>query len=165
MQPRKATLADVERLVAFFHEAWREAGQDRGLGFTGATEDTINEIASEEFLRKRLRNPEVNIYIVEELGRVLAFASTRKINDASAELSGIVVLESATGKGLGTKLVGKILSDVRDAGFRKIVVKTEAVNQRALGFYRKMGLTEVGRGTEQVEDTGVDVVILEKTLQ
>ena len=165
MQPRKATLADVERLVAFFREAWREAGQDGGLGFTGATEDTINEIASEEFLRKRLRNPEVNIYIVEKLGRVLAFASTRKINDASAELSGIVVRESATGKGLGTKLVGKILSDVRHAGFRKIVVKTEAVNQRALGFYRKMGLTEVGRGTEQVEDTGVDVVILEKTLQ
>jgi len=158
-------LADVGRLVAFFREAWREAGENKGLGFTGATEETINEIASDEFLRKRLRNPDVNIYIVEEVGRILGFAATRKINESSAELSGIVVLESATGKGFGTKLVEKALCDVRQAGFRKIVVKTEAVNQRALDFYRKMGLTEVGRGTEQVEDTGVDVVILEKMLQ
>jgi ribosomal protein S18 acetylase RimI-like enzyme len=165
MEPVKTTLSDVGRLVAFFREVWREAGEDGGLGFTGATEETINEIASDEFLRKRLRNPDVNMYIVEEADRVIGFAATRRINENSEELSGIVVLESATGKGLGTRLVERVLSDVREAGFQKIVVKTEVANHRALGFYRKIGLIEVGRSAERVKDTAVHVVILEKSLQ
>jgi len=163
MEAVKATVADAPKLGVFLHEAWREAGPG-GLGFTGATEETINEIASEEFLLKRLTNRDVIMYIVQEEGRVLGLAATRRIDGESIELSGMIVLESATGKGLGTTLVEKALTEIRRAGFRKVVVKTEAVNRRAIRFYKKMGLKEVGRGREKVEQTNVDVVILEKVL-
>jgi ribosomal protein S18 acetylase RimI-like enzyme len=164
MEPVRATIADIERLGVFFREAWREAGPG-GLGFAGATQETINEIASAEFLRKRLANPNVQFYIICEGEKVLGLAATRRIDAVSVELSGMVVLESATGRRLGTILAKKVLADMRQAGFRKVVVKTEAVNQRAIQFYNKMGLREVGRGCEQVEENRVDVVILEKALQ
>ena len=164
MEPVRANVADAERIGVFLHEAWREAGPG-GLGFTGATEETINEVASKEFLRKRLTNPGVQMYIVQDAERVLALASTRRINARSVELSGMMVLESLTGQGLGTALVRKALNEIHKAGFHKVVVKTEAINRRAVQFYKKMGLKEVGRGRERVEETRVDIVILEKIFQ
>ena len=154
---------DVDKLIIFFHRAWEESGPAR-LGFTGATEETINEIASEEFLDKRLSDPNVSIYILKEGGEVLGFASTRAIDREAIELSGIIMLESATGKGFGTRLVEKAVSSARQAGFHRMVVKTEPVNERAIGFYKKMGFAEVGSTRENVEGTAVDATILERRL-
>jgi ribosomal protein S18 acetylase RimI-like enzyme len=163
MEPVKATLADVQKLITFFLQAWREAGSG-ALGFTGATDETISEIASEEFLKERLSNPNVTIYVVEDLGKVLGFASTRKTDERTLELSGIIVLESATGKGIGTLLIEKAISSARQGGFRKIVVKTEVLNKRAISFYKKKGFAEVGKTTENVEGKAVDAMVLEKAL-
>ena len=164
MELVRATLADVEKLRAFFLQAWREAGSG-ALGFTGATEETINEIASEEFLKKRLSSPAVSIYIAEDKGRILGFAATRKIDEGTIELSGIIVLEGATGKGIGSKLFEEVVTSASQGGFRKIVVKTEVLNQRANSFYLKMGFAEAGRTSENVEGRAVDVVVLEKNLR
>jgi N-acetylglutamate synthase-like GNAT family acetyltransferase len=105
------------------------------------------------------------MYIVQDRERVLGLAATRKIDAGSVELSGMMVLESVTGQGVGTALVKKVLNEIHRAGFRKVVVKTEAINRRAIQFYKKMGLKEVGRGREQVEETRVEIVILEKVFQ
>jgi ribosomal protein S18 acetylase RimI-like enzyme len=164
MKAVQATLADVQKLIAFFLQAWKEAGP-RALGFTGATEETINEIASEQFLKERLSSRDVNMFIVEDKGRILGFAATRKIDEDAIELSGIIVLESATRKGIGTDLFEKVVSSARHDGFCKIVVETEVLNQRAISFYKKRGLSEVGKSRENVEGTSVDLVVLEKILR
>ena len=163
MQVVRATMNDVDGLTVFFHRAWKESGPEH-LGFTGATEETISEIASDEFLKKRLSNRDVNIYIVKDESKVLGFAATRSINRDAIELSGIIMLESAAGKGFGTQLIENAVSSGRAAGAHRMVVKTEAVNQRAIGFYKKMGFTEVGKSWENVEGTSVDIMILEKPL-
>jgi ribosomal protein S18 acetylase RimI-like enzyme len=163
MRVDNAGMSDVDNLKVFFHRAWEESGPDR-LGFTGATEETIDEITSDAFLKKRLSNPDVIIYVVREGRAVLGFASTRKIDPDAIELSGIIMLESATGKGFGTQLVERAVGSARQAGFHRMVVKTEAVNGRAIGFYKKMGFAEVGKTWETVEGTAVDVMILEMAL-
>jgi ribosomal protein S18 acetylase RimI-like enzyme len=165
MQPVEATMSDVAELGRFFLEAWGEAGGAGALGFSGATEETIREIASEEFIRKRLANSDVRMYIAREKKRVLGFAATRRIDQARIELSGMIVLESATGRGIGTQLVKRVLSAARQAGFETIVVKTETANERAINFYKKMGLKEIGTAREPVDGTSVDVTLLEKELQ
>jgi ribosomal protein S18 acetylase RimI-like enzyme len=159
----KATSADVPKLKAFLLQAWKEAGIG-ALGFTGASDETIREVASEKFLNERISNPDVDISIVEDGGEILGFAATKRIDQSIIELSGIIVLESATGKGIGTALFGKIVSSASQLGFRKMIVKTEVHNQRAIRFYKKMGLREVGRATENVEGKPVDVLVLEKAL-
>jgi ribosomal protein S18 acetylase RimI-like enzyme len=159
----EATLADVEKLQGFIHKAWKEAGP-RALGFSGATEETIREISSEEFLRDRLSDPRVKIFVTEEGEDVTAFAATRRIDESTLELSGIIVLESATGRGIGTKLLEGVKSWAVEKGYRGILVKTEANNQRAIDFYERMGFLQVGEATENVEGTEVRLVSLQLTL-
>jgi len=164
MKVVEVTPADIKRLIAFLRTAWKEAGAG-GLGFTGATEETINEIASGEFLNDRLSNRNVEMYLAEDDGNVLGFAATKKINDDTVELSGIIVLESVTRKGVGTALFERVMSTAIQGGLRKIVVKTEAINKRAISFYMKKGLCKVNRIKEDVGGASVDLVVLEKILR
>ena len=164
MEPVEAKVADAQKLTAFFHQAWEEAGPT-ALGFTGATDETIREIASEGFLEERLSNPKVKMYVVEDKGRIVGFAATRRVDENTIELSGIIVLESATGKGIGTALFEKVVLSAKQRGFGKIVVKTEVFNERATGFYKKMGLAETSRTTEKVEGKPIELMVLEKALR
>jgi len=140
---------DVSKLSAFFTEAWKEAGPG-ALGFTGATDEAISEIASEEFLRKRLATPTIQMMVAEEGRRIIGLSSIRRVDAREAELSGIVVLESATGKGVGSRLLRKALDAARKRGFNSVRVKTEMSNEKAISFYTKAGFTESGKALERV---------------
>jgi ribosomal protein S18 acetylase RimI-like enzyme len=161
---RPARLNDVSKISAFFVEAWKEAGPG-ALGFTGATDEAIREIASEEFLRKRLASPAVHMVVAEESERIIGFSSVRRVDEREAELSGIAVLESATGRGIGTRLLRKSLEAARKRGFKTLFVKTEVVNDRAIRFYKKAGFTESGKTVEKVGGAKVALRILVKELR
>lgn len=51
----KAGLKDISEVRAFILKAWGQAGPS-AFGWTGATHETIGEIASEEFLRGLLND-------------------------------------------------------------------------------------------------------------
>jgi ribosomal protein S18 acetylase RimI-like enzyme len=161
---RPASPSDVSKLSAFLIEAWKEAGPG-ALGFAGATDEAIREIASEEFLRRRLASPTVHMVVAEEGERIIGFSSTRRVEEREAELSGIMVLESATGRGIGTRLLRKSLEAARKRGFTTVFVKTEVVNDRAIEFYKKAGFTESGKTVEKVGRTRVALRILVKKLR
>ena len=161
---RAARRADARALGDFFIRAWKEAGPG-ALGFTGATDEAIREISSERFLAQRLASPNVRILIAVEEGQVVGFASLRAEGVGSAELSGIVVLESSSGRGVGTRLIRKSLALAGRMGFRTVSVRTEVNNGRAIGFYKKNGFTETGRTAEKVGRTRVSLQVLRKTLR
>lgn len=143
--------------------AWSEAGPG-ALGFTGATTDQIQDISSERFLTQRIANPGVKIIIAQAGDSVVGFASLRAKDHHSVELSGIIVLQSASGAGVGTRLIRRALLLAAKLGFRSMVVRTEVFNHRALGFYRKNGFTETAKETEKVGQTEVEVRVLRKVL-
>ena len=161
---RLARSTDAGFLGAFFLESWKEAGPE-ALGFTGATEKDIEEIASKRFLTKILRNSRTRIVIAEKGREILGFASIRRIGRGKAELSGVVVRESEAGKGIGTRLVRKASDAAIALGITKMTVKTEAFNKRAIRFYTKNEFVETGRATERVGKRSVPVHVLEKRLQ
>jgi ribosomal protein S18 acetylase RimI-like enzyme len=163
IEVRPARRNDASKLSVFFTQAWSEAGPE-ALGFTGATDESIKEIASEEFLSKRLASPLAQIVVAEIDGRVVGFASLRKSGEREAELSGIVVLESETGSGIGTRLMRKTVDLAKRRGFRTVVVKTEVNNARAIGFYRRVGFTESGKVVEKVGRTNVVLLTLLRRL-
>jgi len=96
---------------------------------------------------------------------VLGLASIRVTGRREGELTAVVVLESASGMGLGTKLVRKASEVAVKLGLEHLTVKTEAVNQRAIGFYKKNGFTESGRTSEKVGRVKVSLMVLEKKLR
>ena len=160
---RLAREGDAGPLGEFFLRSWKETGPN-ALGFTGADDEAIKEIASEAFLTNRLRSPNTKIVVAERQRRVLGFASIKRVGQREAELSGVVVLESETGHGLGTRLVRKACGAALSMGFGTLTVKTEAFNVRAIGFYKKSGFVEMKRATEKVGKRRIPVMILRREL-
>jgi ribosomal protein S18 acetylase RimI-like enzyme len=161
---RPARPNDVSKLSAFFIDAWKEAGPG-ALGFAGATDEAIKGIASEEFLRKRLATPTIQMMVAEEERRIIGFSSMRRVEAREAELSAIVVLESAAGKGVGSRLLRKAVDAARKRGFNSVRVKAEVTNERAINFYRKAGFTESGKAVERVGGARVALRFMVKRLR
>jgi ribosomal protein S18 acetylase RimI-like enzyme len=161
---RPARANDVSKLSVFFFEAWKEVGP-AALGFAGANDEAIKEIASEDFLMRRLATPTIQMMVAEEERRIIGFSSMRRVGAREAELLGITVLEIATGKGVGTRLLRKALDAARKRGFNSVRVKTEVTNERAINFYRKAGFTESGKSVERVGGARVALRFMVKRLR
>lgn len=164
LEVRPARPNDVSKLSAFFLEAWRQAGPG-ALGFAGATDESVSEIASEKFLRSRIASPVTQIVVAESGGRIVGFASVRRLERGDGELSAMVVLESETGKGIGTRLIRKSLESAKRRGCRSLVVKTEESNGRAIRFYKSAGFIEAGKVQEKIGRTKVSLELLAKRLR
>ena len=134
---REAEQEDVESLIEFLRKAWKEAGLG-ALGWTGATEETMRHIASHGFLSNLLKRDDTRVFIALNEGQVVGFASNRRTGEL-VELSGIVVLESMTGVGIGGRLLEHSIEAAKDDRYTKMIVKTESFNERAINFYLRNG--------------------------
>lgn len=130
------------------------------LGWTGATEENINEIASEAFLHGFVGNPNLTVFLSKEEKEVVGFCAVRKIDDSSVELAGIIVRQDMLGKGIGTMLFEAAKKEATTTGFAVMLVKTEANNERALSFYRSKGFVQQEQVLEEVSGTKVNLTIL-----
>ncbi|MGD0477650.1 MAG: GNAT family N-acetyltransferase [Nitrososphaerales archaeon] len=163
MPVRKVAADDLHKLSVFILEAWREAGPG-ALGFAGATDEVILELASEQTLKAMLVNPVLQIFVAEDAGEIVGFSSLKRVDSGTVELSGIVVLQNLVGRGLGTELLELARESATKEGYLKMVVKTEVINDRAVAFYKKLGFFEAAKITEDVEGTEVRLMILERSL-
>lgn len=152
----EATERDVAAFATFFREAWQEAGPD-APGFAGATEEVIRELTTREAILERIGGPDRRMFLARQGGRVVGFSATKRIDDVTAELAGVVVLQSIVGRGIGTPLVERAVQVAADDGCVRMVVRTETTNDRALRFYQARGFTLTGSMTELVEDEPVEV--------
>jgi len=160
---RNARMTDAKALGAFLTRAWREAGPG-ALGFTGASEDAIRDISSADFLVKKINDPNLRMIVADAGGDIVGFASIRAEGPRAAELSGIVVLQSASGSGIGTRLIQRTFRLAAGLGFKTMVVRTEVFNERAIGFYKRNGFTESATATEKVGRMKVPVQVLRKAI-
>jgi ribosomal protein S18 acetylase RimI-like enzyme len=159
----EATESDTAAFARFFLAAWREAGP-KAPGFAGATEEVIAELTTVEAVRARVGGPDRRMFLAWHARRVVGFAATKRICDDSVELSGIIVLESQAGLGIGTALVEAGMAAARQDGYREMIVKTETTNARARTFYERTGFHAVGVESEQVGADLVEVSRLSRLL-
>jgi ribosomal protein S18 acetylase RimI-like enzyme len=153
----------IRALGKFVLDAWKRAGP-QALGWAGATEDTIHDIASEESLMTLVSDPKLKFFVCEENGEIAGFAANRVRDVSTIELAGIIVRDDLLGKGIGSLLISKCIDSARDAGFSGMVVKTEASNERAISFYVKRGFVRLGNAVETVENSKVDLAALRLAL-
>jgi len=156
---REAQQKDVERLIEFLNAAWREAGPG-AHGWTGATEETMQHLASHGFLSNLLNRGDTRVFIALNDGRVVGFSSNRRVSDELVELSGIIVLESMTGSGVGSRLLNHSLEAARGDGYGAMMMKTESFNERAVNFYLRNGFVREASIVEEVEGSKVELVKL-----
>jgi len=153
----------IRALGRFMLDAWKRAGPG-ALGWTGATEDTIQEISSEKYLKGLVSNPKMKFFLCEENGEIAGFAVNRVQDSSTMELAGIIVREDLLGKGIGSLLISKCIDSARIAGFASIIVKTETSNEHAISFYVKKGFVRIGNVVETVENSKVELAVLRRVL-
>jgi ribosomal protein S18 acetylase RimI-like enzyme len=154
---------DIPQLRKFIMEAWRQAGT-AALGWTGATDENIDAIASEDFLRGLVENSDLKIFINKTRKEVSGFCALRKMDAKSVELAGIIVRQDRFGQGIGSALFARAKTEARKSGFNTMVVKTEALNDRALRFYKGKGFTEQNRVVEELKGKKVSLIVLKREL-
>ena len=76
---------EVHTLGRFMLDAWKRAGPG-ALGWTGATEDTIQEISSEKYLENLVSDPKMEFFVSEENGETTGFAVNRVQDSSTMEL-------------------------------------------------------------------------------
>jgi ribosomal protein S18 acetylase RimI-like enzyme len=155
---------DIPRLRLFVLEAWRLAGPS-ALGWTGATDENIEEIASESFLQRFTGNPDLRVFISKKGEKIVGFCAIRKTDDRTVELAGIVVRQDQVGKGIGTELFEMARKEAVKSRFTIMLVKTEPTNEKALCFYRSKGFVEQGQIAEEISEAKVNLTVLKLNLR
>jgi GNAT superfamily N-acetyltransferase len=95
-------------------------------------------------VRAVLASNVADAFVAEDAeGRVLGwahvFAAPFLESGPNAELGGLVVDESARGRGIGTALVARAESWTRERGIRKLCLRSNVVRTEAHAFYQKLG--------------------------
>lgn len=140
--------ADDEVYLAYIQtESWKTA-------FKNILSEEILQKATERncatAMYKRLLDEHIgNGYILEVNGNPHCIAWWDKARDDDmpdyAELICIHSLQNNWRKGYGTKMMEKVLDDIKDAGYTKVMLWVFTDNDRARKFYEACGFVTYGK--------------------
>lgn len=149
---RPATARDAGELADLgtrtFLEAYGDANDPADLAAY------IADTYTEHLIAAAIREQAVSYLIAEADGRAVGFAklvdgSTSPEVDAAhpAELEQLYVVGWRHGGGVGTALLEACITQARERGCDVLWLGVWEDNQRAIGFYRRLGFVQVGSHT------------------
>jgi len=133
------------------------------FGFEGTLEESIQHFeASGEFADM----DDVQTYYFENGGtflvvlnseQVIGSGALRKLDDRTAELKRMWLLEAYHGQGIGYRLIMQLFDFAREKGYSHIRLQTSPEQDRALEFYRKVGFYEIPCYNEDVDEVSMEM--------
>ncbi len=159
----EADVSDVPEVAEFFWSAWRAAGPG-APGWAGADETAIAELTAPGVLAERIGGPGRWMFLGWDDERVVGFSALRSLDEDSVELAGIVVMGDRLGRGVGSLLLDAAVEAAAASGFRRVLVRTEVTNERALAFYRRHGFGDDRPVVEDVDGARVELIELVRGL-
>ena len=97
--------------------------------------------------------------VVEQDGSVVGFIVGRQAVD-EWEIENIAVTGAARRCGLGSRLVGELLDQVRNGGGKSVFLEVRESNRAARSLYEKWAFIEVGRRKMYYQNPVEDALIL-----
>lgn len=135
------------------------------FGWPAPLEDVIRQFEKEGELRDmddmtsyRLENRGLFL-VATDAGEVIGSGAIRAIDQNSAELKRLWLLERYHGQGIGYRLVTMLLDFARQMGYRRIQLLTDGKQGRAIQFYRRIGFSEMDCRSEDPEDVCMELAI------
>lgn len=137
---RPAEIDDAGAIAEVHVDSWRTT-------YRGLLPDdflaSLEQPAYEERWRRTLTGGTGRVYVAEDEGRVVGFASggrERAGEDGySGELYAIYVLEAAQGRGHGRRLVQAVVQGLREMRLADMIVWVLRDNHDARHFYERLG--------------------------
>jgi [ribosomal protein S18]-alanine N-acetyltransferase len=96
--------------------------------------------------------------VIEEEGRVQGFVVVREIG-AEWEIENLAVAGQARRRGLGTRLLGECLDQVRGRGGEAVFLEVRESNRAARSLYKKWAFEENGRRSQYYQQPGEDAIL------
>jgi ribosomal protein S18 acetylase RimI-like enzyme len=141
LQIRNATLDDAESIARIHVAAWRTT-------YRGLIPDEflakLDPLKGEPFWRVIADIAPPRVFVLEDAGEVMGFCHIASANDddtddSIGEIIALYLSPPATGRGYGRKLCEHALEQLRERGFREIVLWVLSENAGARAFYEKLG--------------------------
>ena len=158
MHTRPATTPDAPAIAAIYNQ-----GIEDGI----ATFETRPRTGADV---ERWLGGRFPVIVVEDDGRVIAFASTseyrpRECYAGIAEFS-VYTAREHRGRGAGRMAMEALIEHAARAGFWKLVSRVFVENERSRALLKKVGFREVGvyRRHARLHGTWRDVVVVERLL-
>jgi len=153
---RPAAEADIKPLAQLWYDGWH-------LGHASFAPAELIQLRTRDSFETRIRDSLPNCHVSGPIGAPIAFA--RIIDD---DLDQFYVDPSATGQGLGRRLMASAEAHFRKTGMTRPHLFCAYGNARAESFYTAMGWENCGIKTESFETSAgpytVKVMRFEKSL-
>ena len=119
------------------------------FGWDGTLEDSIRHFeASNEF--DDMDNLQTHYFkngglflAVLDGRKLIGSGAIRKLDDTTAELKRIWLLESYQGRGIGFQLINRLFEFALSRGYRRVRLQTSPQQIRAIKFYKSLGFSEI----------------------
>jgi L-amino acid N-acyltransferase YncA len=159
---RPATPADAAAIADIYNQ---------GIEDRVATLETELRTPAERRRWLRARGPRHPVIVAEAGGEVVGWGSLnpfnpRKAYDHVADFS-VYVERGWRGKGVGSRLLARLIELGRARGYHKLVLSAFPWNAGGMALYEKFGFRTVGVYREQgrLDGQWVDTVVMEKLLE
>ena len=154
-------------------EVGTEAGSSR-LSLRPMTLSDVSEVAriettafttpwSESTFRSLLGRSGVELWVAEWGDQLAAYAILWMVLDGG-ELANIAVRRDLRGRGIGSGLLGRILTVAEDSGVRSLYLDVRESNRLAREMYARHGFLEIGIRKGYYEGPHEDARVLRKSL-
>ena len=145
MRIRPVESIDLGSLVTIFRACWN-------ISYRNLISAEVREAMDLEAATKLLANavnpnPGRYTFIATEAESGLGFASFGSDSDdlTKGHLFSLYVSPESAGKGVGSKLLNEVISELGKIGKPEITLWVFKENPTAIGLYRKFGFSETGR--------------------
>jgi len=143
---------------------------NQGIEDRVATLETAPRSADERRQWMAVRGARHPVIVAEQTGSVIGWASLNPFNprpayDHVADFS-VYVERGWRGKGVGRRLLERLIALARQLGYHKMVLAAFPFNQSGMALYERVGFSTVGvyREQGQLDGQWVDVIVMEKLL-
>lgn len=136
------------------------------FGFDGTLEDSIRHF---EGIGRLKDMDEVQSHYFDNKGmflvalngeQVIGSGALRRLDDATAELKRMWLLEVYHGQGIGYRLIRHLIDFAHQNGYARIRLQTSPKQVRALDFYRKIGFYEIPSYNHDIDEISMELSLL-----
>lgn len=135
------------------------------FGFEGTLEECIRyyeatgELIDMDKVRSHYFEAGGTFLVVVNGERVIGSGALRKMEDETAELKRMWLLEAYHGQGIGYRLITQLIDFARKNGYTRICLQTSPEQVRALDFYRKVGFYKIPCYNDKLDEISMELRI------
>lgn len=98
-----------------------------------------------------------NFLVILDDETIIGSGAIRKIDDETAELKRMWLLEKYHGQGIGYRTIIQLFDFARSKGYKTIYLQTSPEQTRALDFYKRLGFKEIPAYNEKTGEISMSL--------